>query len=108
MDCRQRYTLALARFFTTNPQLAAEADDVSVAEADAAGVSLEDLQGTRRAQAFERAAHGLGIDSFEFSIRLVAESSEQAQAWRLEQQRKEADAIGMSWQEFKQLNGIEE
>lgn len=62
----------------------------------------------RRAQAFERAAHGLGIDSFEFSIRLVAESSEQAQAWRLEQQRKEADAIGMSWQEFKQLNGIEE
>lgn len=50
----------------------------------------------------------LGIDSFEFSIRLVAESSEQAQAWRLEQQRKEADAIGMSWQEFKQLNGIEE
>lgn len=60
MDCRQRYTLALARFFTANPQLAAEADDVSVAEADAAGVSLEDLQGTRRAQAFERAAHGLG------------------------------------------------
>lgn len=47
MDCRQRYTLALARFFTANPQLAAEADDVSVAEADAAGVSLEDLQGTR-------------------------------------------------------------
>ena len=101
MDCRQRYTLALARFFTTNPQLAAEADDVSVAEADAAGVSLEDLQGTRRAQAFEMAAHGLGIDSFEFAIRLVAESSEQAQAWRLEQQRKVAAAIGMSWQEFK-------
>jgi hypothetical protein len=108
MDCRQRYTLALARFFTANPQLAAEADNVSEASADAVGVSLEDLQGTRRAQTFERAARNLGIDSFEFAIRLVAESPEQAKAWRLEQQRKAADAIGIDWQEFKQLNGIKE
>lgn len=98
MDCSQRYDLALARFFTANPRLAAEADDVSEAEANAIGVSLEDLQGTRRAQIFDRAARNLGIDSFELAIRLVTESPEQAQAWRLEQLRKHANAIGMDWE----------
>ncbi|SFL43064.1 hypothetical protein SAMN04244574_04283 [Azotobacter beijerinckii] len=108
MDCSQRYDLALVRFFAANPRLAAEADDVSEAEANAIGVSLKDLQGKRRAQIFDRAARNLEIDSFELAIRLVAESPEQAQTWRLKQLRKHADAIGVDWEEFKQLNDIEE
>lgn len=108
MDCSQRYDLALTRFFSTNQQLAAEADDINETEANAVGVSLEDLQRRRRAQIFDRAARALGIDSFELTIRLVAESPEQAQAWRLELLRKHADAIGIDWEKFKQLNGIEE
>jgi hypothetical protein len=44
----------------------------------------------------------------EFVIHLVAESPQQAQAWRMERQREIANTVGIPWDEYKQLNGISE
>lgn len=108
MNGSQRFKLAMERFFAANPRLAADADNISEAAADAVGSTWEEAKYLRRRRVFEVAAKARGIDAFEYAIQLVAESPAQAHAWRLEQWRKTADAIGMDWEEFKALNRIEE
>ncbi|CAD0264238.1 conserved hypothetical protein [Pseudomonas veronii] len=58
----------------------------------------------QRLVVFAEAARSRGLEVDEFVIRLVAESPEQANEWRLEQHHKIAAALGIDWDEYRQLN----
>ena len=108
MEIENRYKLALERFFSENPRILAELESTDPAEIEALGVSVEEYQLQRRSVFFAQAAERLGLDVDEFVIRLVADSPEQAHLWRLDRNRQTASALGIEWEEYKQLNRINE
>lgn len=69
---------------------------------------MEEYREQRRYVVFAQAAKAHGLEVDEFVINLVAESPEQAHAWRLEGQRRTAEVLGIPWDEYKQLNRITE
>ncbi|WP_411961267.1 DUF6388 family protein (plasmid) [Pseudomonas mandelii] len=108
MDTAQRYKLAQEKFFSHNPHIVLELDSLNAAEADAIGVDIEEFKKQRRDELFVRAACDRDLDVSEFVIQIVAESPEQANAWRLEGHRLQADILGIDWSEYKTLNRIAE
>lgn len=108
MDTAQRYKLAQEIFFTHNPHIVLELDSLNPAEIDAIGVEMGVFKDQRRDELFARAAGDRGLDVSEFVIQIVAESPEQANAWRLEEHRRQADILGIDWSEYKSLNRIVE
>ncbi|WP_193551527.1 DUF6388 family protein [Pseudomonas ovata] len=71
-------------------------------------MTVDEYYEKQRRTVFENAAISRGLAVDEFVIRLVATSPKQAQEWRLDQHRKVAEALGMEWSEYKQLNNIAE
>ncbi len=71
-------------------------------------MTVDEYHEQQRLMVFAEAARSRGLEVDEFVIRLVAESPEQANEWRLEQHRKVAEALGIDWAEYKQLNRIAE
>lgn len=69
---------------------------------------MEEYREQQRYVVFAQAAKAHSLEVDEFVIHLVAESPEQAHAWRLEGQRRIAEALGIPWDEYKQLNRITE
>jgi hypothetical protein len=88
---------ALAKYLTTNPTLEAEIQSLSLEE-----------QKQQTQWAFEDEAEDLGIEPWELALQLVAESPEQLAAMRLEAHRQVAEALGMEWAEYCELNDIQE
>ena len=91
-----RQAIALERFAQANPQLLAE---IAV---------LSDVEQRQQIQwAFEDEAQAQGIEPWELTLRLVAESPEELQVMRLEVHREVAEALGMSWEEYCDFNEID-
>jgi hypothetical protein len=89
--------VALAKYLTTNPGLKAEIQDLSAEE-----------QKQQTQWAFEDEAEDQGIEPWELALQLVAESPEQLKAMRLEAHQQVAEALGMDWTEYCELNDIQE
>lgn len=49
-----------------------------------------------------------GIEPWELTLQLIAESPEELQAMRLEVHREVAEALGMDWDEYCSFNDISE
>ncbi|MDO7927732.1 DUF6388 family protein [Pseudomonas sp. KFB-139] len=108
IDMRSRYQAAYEKYFGNNPQAVAEIESVSQKMIEHLGITMEEWRQTERHRIFAEAAKARGLEIGEFVIRLMAESPEQAHAWRLENHRRMADTLGIPWDEYKQLNRINE
>ncbi|OCR21749.1 hypothetical protein AFK24_27630 [Pseudomonas syringae] len=89
--------IALAKYLTTNPILETEIQQLSAEE-----------QKQQTQWAFEDEAEDLGIEPWELALQLVAESPEQLKSMRLEAHQQVAETLGMDWNEYRELNAIEE
>ena len=91
-----RQALALQRFAEANPQLLEEIRQLDARE-----------QAQQIEWAFEDAAQEQGLESWELTLQLVAESAGDLRAMRLEVHREVAEALGMGWEEYCQCNEID-
>ncbi|MEE4754147.1 DUF6388 family protein [Pseudomonas alliivorans] len=87
---------ALAKYLSTHPTLKDEISQLSVAE------QKQQLQ-----WAFEDEAESQGIEPWELALELIAESPEQLKQMRLEAHVQVAEALGMDWDEYCELNDIQ-
>lgn len=108
MDIEHRYSAARDKFFAENPRALTEIESVRSSVIEACGMTVDEYRQQQRCVIFAAAAKSRGLEVDEFVIRLVAESPEQAQAWRLDRQREMATVLGIEWDEYKQLNRITE
>lgn len=89
--------VALAKYLETNPGLRKEISELS---------AQEQLDQTK--WAFEDEAEDQGIEPWELAVQLIAETPEQLKAMRLEAHHQVAEALGMEWNEYCELNDIQE
>lgn len=108
MNIEKRYSAARDKFFAENPRALAEIESVRPSVIEACGITVDEYRQQQRCVVFAAAAKTHGFEVDEFVIHLVAESTEQAQAWRLDRHRKMATVLGIEWDEYKQLNRITE
>ena len=108
MSIESRYKAARDKFFNENPQALTAIESVNPRVIEACGISIEEYQQQQRYMIFAEAAKSRGLEVDEFVIQLMAQSPEQAHAWRLERHRKMAEALGIDWAEYKQMNRITE
>ncbi|MFG8567863.1 DUF6388 family protein [Pseudomonas paraeruginosa] len=106
MSFVSRYRAAIDKFFAENPRALAEVETPSRSLIEASGSTVEEYWELKCWEVFKEAAKRSGHDVDEFVIRLLAESPEQAQEWRLERQHEIADALGIEWSEYKIMNNI--
>ncbi|ANY86327.1 MULTISPECIES: DUF6388 family protein [Pseudomonas] len=91
-----RQALALQRFAEANPQLLEEIRELDARE-----------QAQQIQWAFEDAAQEQGVEPWELTLQLIAQSPEELQIMRLEVHREVAQTLGMSWEEYCQFNEID-
>ncbi|NWA27769.1 hypothetical protein HX870_19765 [Pseudomonas gingeri] len=92
-----RNQVALDKFLDAHPHLREETRDLSPKE-----------QQQQFQWAFEDEAENLGIEPWELTLQLVAETPEELKAMRLEVHREVAEALGMDWDEYCSFNEITE
>lgn len=92
-----RQAVALERFAQANPQLLEEI----------AGLNAHEQQ-QQIQWAFDDQVQERGLQSWELTLELIAESPEQLREMRLEVHREVAEALGLSWQEYCEFNEIED
>lgn len=92
-----RQAVALERFAQANPQLLEEI----------AGLNAHEQQ-QQIQWAFDDQAQERGLQAWELTLELIAESPEQLREMRLEVHREVAEALGLSWQEYCEFNEIED
>ncbi|WP_282361302.1 DUF6388 family protein [Pseudomonas sp. PS01300] len=92
-----RQAVALERFAQANPQLLEEI----------AGLNAHEQQ-QQIQWAFEDHAQERGLQAWELTLELIAESPEQLREMRLEVHREVAETLGLSWQEYCEFNEIED
>lgn len=108
MSIENRYHVARDMFFAENPLAMTQIESVKPAVIEACGMTVDEYREQQRMVVFAEAARSRGLEVGEFVIRLVAKSPEEANEWRLDQHRKIADALGIDWDEYRQLNRIAE
>ncbi|CAM3604873.1 MULTISPECIES: DUF6388 family protein [Pseudomonas] len=92
----ERQAIALQRYLDANPQMREEI----------AGLS-EHEQAQQVLWAFEDAAQEQGVEPWELTLQLIAESPEELEVMRLEVHREAAEALGMDWEGYCVINEIE-
>lgn len=92
-----RQAVALERFAQANPQLLEEIAGLNAHE------QRQQIQ-----WAFDDQAQERGLQSWELTLELIAESPEQLREMRLEVHREVAETLGLSWQEYCEFNEIED
>ena len=92
-----RQAVALERFAQANPQLLEEI----------AGLNAHEQQ-QQIEWAFEDQAQEQGLQPWELTLELIAESPEELREMRLEVHREVSEALGLSWQEYCEFNEIED
>ncbi|MFC0269108.1 DUF6388 family protein [Kushneria aurantia] len=95
---------AKSRFLASNEEVRKRIDDIPEARADALGVSKRELQDLDLMRAMEKAAERRGQDLGEFMIELGTDTEEEANQIRLDRAKRRASALGLSWEEFVELN----
>jgi len=108
MSYKERLQEARAKFFIDNPALAATIDNVSPTVIESVGMSVDDYRNQKRVEVYAKAQEASGKDPAGFCAQILGASADQEQAWRLEQHRKIASAMGMEWGDYKALNRISE
>ncbi|UVL63377.1 DUF6388 family protein [Pseudomonas sp. B21-032] len=93
----ERQAVALQRYLDANPQMREEI-----------AVLSEHEQAQQVLWAFEDAAQEQGVEPWELTLQLIAESDEELAALRLEVHREVAEALGMAWEEYCEFNEIEQ
>ena len=93
----ERQAIALQRYAEANPQMR---EDIAVLS--------EHEQAQQVLWAFEDAAQEQGVEPWELTLQLIAESAEELAAMRLEVHREVAEALGMVWEEYCEFNEIEQ
>jgi len=88
---------ALAKYIVTNPVLQAEIQDLSPEE-----------QKNQTLWAFEDEAESQGIETWELALQFIADSPEQLKEMRLAAHRQAAEALGMDWDEYRDLNELDD
>ena len=88
--------VALAKYLETNPGLRDEIKDLSAED-----------QADQVKWAFEDEAEDQDIEPWELAVNLIAETPEQRETMRLEAHQQVAEALGMEWTEYCELNGIQ-
>ncbi|MDE1166267.1 MAG: DUF6388 family protein [Pseudomonas sp.] len=92
-----RNTAAIELFKKANPELL---DEIK---------ALSDKEQQQQIQwAFEDQAESQGIESWELALQLIAQSPEELKAMRLEVHQEVAEALGLSWEEYRDFNAIED
>ncbi len=92
-----RGEVALAKFLDAHPHLREETRRLSPNE-----------QQQQFQWAFDEAAEDQGLEPWELTLKLVAETAQELQAMRLEVHREVAEALGMDWNEYCSFNDIAE
>ena len=88
---------ALAKYIVTNPTLQAEIQDLSPQE-----------QKQQTLWAFEDEAEDLGIPTWDLALQFITDSPEQLKEMRLAAHKEAAEALDMDWDEYCELNDVEE
>jgi hypothetical protein len=97
IDKESRHQVALDRFLRDNPTLKDEIRHLSAEE-----------QASQVQWAFEDAAEEQGLETWELILQTVAQSPEELIAMRLEVHQEVAQALGMEWGEYRELNQLDE
>ncbi|MNC36866.1 hypothetical protein D3C75_854090 [compost metagenome] len=92
-----RHEAAIEKFKAANPGLLQEIQALSPHE-----------QAQQIEWAFEDEAETQGLEPWELALALIARTPEELKAMRLETHRDVADALGMSWEEYRGFNNISE
>jgi hypothetical protein len=92
----QRQAIALEKFLEQHPDLREEIQVLSEKE-----------QTEQTLWALEDAAQEQGQEPWELVLELVAESPDELKAMRLEVHQEVAEALGMDWDEYRQLNELD-
>lgn len=92
-----RNEVALAKFLDAHPHLREETQALSPNE-----------QTQQFQWAFEDEAESQGLEPWELTLQLVAETPQELRIMRLEVHREVAEALGMDWQEYCAFNEITE
>lgn len=108
MTTENRYSAARDKYFAENPNALRQIESVSASVIEAVGMTVAEYRDQQRCVVFADAAKTRGIEVDEFVIRLMAESPEQANTWRLDRHREMANTLGIPWEEYKALNRISE
>jgi hypothetical protein len=93
IDARQQ--LAHERYLAAHPELAEEIRDLDARE-----------QQQQVQWAFEDEAQSRGLEPWEYVLELAANSPEELAAMREEVHKEVAEALGMSWEDYRELNGL--
>jgi hypothetical protein len=88
---------ALAKYIVTNPTLQAEIAHLDPKE-----------QQQQILWAFEDEAEDLNIPTWDLALQFIAETPEQLKEMRLAAHKEAADALGMDWDDYCELNDVEE
>ncbi|MDD1968903.1 DUF6388 family protein [Pseudomonas sp. NPDC090203] len=88
---------ALAKYIVTNPTLQAEIQQLSPTE-----------QQQQILWAFEDEAEDLGIPTWDLALQFIAETPEQLKEMRLAAHKEAAEALDMDWDDYCELNDVEE
>ncbi|MBF4207790.1 hypothetical protein EI534_30755 [Pseudomonas frederiksbergensis] len=91
----ERQAIALQRYLQAHPQMREEIAALS-----------EHEQAQQVLWAFEEAAQEQGLEPWELTLQLIAESPGELAAMRLEVHREAAEALGMEWEEYCAFNDI--
>ncbi len=92
----QRQDVALEKFLEQHPDLRNEIQALNAKE-----------QKEQTLWALEDAAEEQGLEPWELVLELVAESPEELKAMRTEVHQEVAEALGMDWDEYRQLNELD-
>lgn len=92
-----RHQTALDRFFASHPTLPEQIKHLSPKE-QAEQIEWE----------FEATADEQGLEVWELVLQTIATSPDELKAMRLEVHQEVAEALGMGWDEYRQLNEIED
>ncbi|MBD9428224.1 hypothetical protein IB232_23085 [Pseudomonas sp. PDM15] len=106
MDFEQLYRAAIDKFLDQNPKVLEYIESGCRSVRALSYMPENEFREQQRRVCFALAAQTYGIDVDELVIRLMAESPEQAQEWRMDGHRKLDDVFGMLWDEYKQRNRI--
>lgn len=107
MSFKEHLQEARAKFFTQNPELAADIDQVSPSVIEACGITVDDYRRQKRMEIYANAQVASGRDPFAFCAKILGAPAELEQEWRLENHRSTAEALGMDWDEYKKLNRLQ-
>ena len=71
---------------------------------EALGVNLEEYKELRLTQRFNEYAEKIGLEPFELYLKLGVDTEEEREKLRLKQAKNLADSLGISWEEYIELN----